>query len=136
MFGLMVYPGWMDSMIVKERYCVLGFPGGSDGKESAYNVGDPWFDPYVGKIPWRREWQPTPVFLPGESHGQRSLVGYSAWHQKDWVTNTHKPFIQLNSRSWWWTGRPGVLQFMGLQRVGHNWDWTDIIQKKVLSLND
>ena len=34
-------------------------------------------DPWLGKIPWRRKWQPTPVFLPGESHGQRSLVGYS-----------------------------------------------------------
>ena len=34
------------------------------------------FDPWVGKIPWRRAQQPTPVFLPGESHGQRSLVGY------------------------------------------------------------
>ena len=33
------------------------------------------FDPWVGKIPWREVWQPTPVFLPGESHGQRSLVG-------------------------------------------------------------
>ena len=37
------------------------------------------FDPWVGKFPWRRKWQPTPVFLPGESHGQRSLEGYSAW---------------------------------------------------------
>ena len=35
------------------------------------------FDPWLGKIPWRRAWQPTPVLLPGESHGQRSLVGYS-----------------------------------------------------------
>jgi len=35
-----------------------------------------------GKIPWRRAWQPTPVFLPGESHGQRSLVGYSPWGGK------------------------------------------------------
>ena len=35
------------------------------------------FDPWVRKIPWRRTWQPTPVFLPGESHGQRTLVGYS-----------------------------------------------------------
>ena len=34
------------------------------------------FDSWVGKTPWRRAWQPTPVFLPGESHGQRSLVGY------------------------------------------------------------
>ena len=39
----------------------------------------PGFDPWVGKIPWRRAWQPTPVFLPGESRGQRSLVGYSPW---------------------------------------------------------
>ena len=37
----------------------------------------PGFDPWFGKIPWRRKWQPTPVFLPGESHGPRSLVGYS-----------------------------------------------------------
>ena len=37
------------------------------------------FDPWVGKILWRRQWQPTPVFLPGKSHGQRRLVGYSPW---------------------------------------------------------
>ena len=36
-----------------------------------------WFDPWFGEIPWRRVWQPTPIFLPGESHGQRSLAGYS-----------------------------------------------------------
>ena len=44
-----------------------GFSGGSDSKESACNAGDPGFDPWFGKIPWRRAWQPTPVFLPGES---------------------------------------------------------------------
>ena len=41
---------------------------------------DPWIDsidPWIGKIPWRRKWQPTLVFLPGKSHGQRSLAGYS-----------------------------------------------------------
>ena len=46
----------------------------------------PWFGPWVGKIPWRRERHPTPVFLPGESHGQRSLaatVGYSPWGHKE-----------------------------------------------------
>ena len=42
----------------------LGFPGGSDGKDSAPQCGRHRFDPWVGKIPWRREWQPTPVFLP------------------------------------------------------------------------
>ena len=39
----------------------------------------PGFDPWVRKIPWRRAWQPTPVFLPGESHGQRGLVGCRPW---------------------------------------------------------
>ena len=46
-------------------------------KESARQCRRHGFDPWVGKILWRRKWQPTPVFLPGESHGQRSLVGYS-----------------------------------------------------------
>ena len=50
------------------------------------------FDPCIWKIPWRRAWQPTPVFLPGESHGQRSLVGYSPWSRKRlghyWATKT------------------------------------------------
>ena len=43
----------------------------------------PRFDPWVRKIPWRREWQPSPVFLPGESHGQRSLVGHRPWGLKE-----------------------------------------------------
>ena len=68
------------------------FPGGLDGKESAGHVGDlGWragFDPWVGKIPWRRAWQPIPVFLPGESP---------------------------------WTEKPGGLQSMRSQRVGHDW---------------
>ena len=55
----------------------MDFPGGSDGKDSACNAGDPGSIPGLGRFPWRREWQPTPVFLPGESHGQRSLVGSS-----------------------------------------------------------
>ena len=49
------------------------------------------FDSWVGKIPWRRKWQPIPVFLPGKSHGQRSLVGYSLWGHRvtcNW-TYTH-----------------------------------------------
>ena len=39
--------------------------------------------PWVRKIPWRRKWQPTPVFVPGESHGQRSLAGYSPWGRQE-----------------------------------------------------
>ena len=45
--------------------------------------GRPGSDPWVRKIPWRREWLPTPVFWPGEVHEQRSLAGYSPWDQKD-----------------------------------------------------
>ena len=61
----------------------VGFPDSSVGKESACNAEEPRFDPWVGKIPWRREWQPTPVFLPREFLGQRNLVGYSPWGCKE-----------------------------------------------------
>ena len=54
-----------------------GFPGGTSGKESPANVGELGWE-----IPWSWKWQPTPVFLPGKSHGQRSLVGYSPWGHK------------------------------------------------------
>ena len=61
-------------------YKLLGFPGGTRGKENACQCRRHkrcGFDPWVGTIPWRRAWQPTPVFLPGESHRQRSLMDYS-----------------------------------------------------------
>jgi len=54
----------------------MGFPGGSAGEKSACNVGDPG-SVQVGKISWRRNLQPTPVFLPGEFHEQRSLAGWT-----------------------------------------------------------
>ena len=61
-------------------------PYSSVSKESACKAGDlgliPGFDSWVGKIPWRRKWQSTPVSLPGKSHGQRSLAGYSPWGGK------------------------------------------------------
>ena len=56
----------------------IPFSGGSNGKYRR-----PGFDPWVGKIFWRRSWQPTPVFLPRESHGQRSLQGCSPWGRKE-----------------------------------------------------
>ena len=43
----------------------------------------PGFDPWAGKMPWSRKWQLTPIFLPGEFHGQRSLVGYSPWGRNE-----------------------------------------------------
>ena len=56
-------------------------------KNLDYKAGGPAFDPWVGKIPWRREWLPSPIFLPGEFHGQRNLVGYSPWGR----TESHTP---------------------------------------------
>ena len=59
-----------------------GFPSGSDGKESACNAGDQGLIPGWGKIPWRRKWQPTPVFLPGKEQAT-VLAGYSPWGHKE-----------------------------------------------------
>ena len=61
----------------------LGFPGDSDGKESACNVEDLGSIAGLERFPWRGAWQPTPLFLPGESHGQRSLAGYSPQGRKE-----------------------------------------------------
>ena len=58
-------------------------PGGWDGKSVCLQCGKPGFGPWVRKIPWRRKWQPTPVLLPGKSHGWRSLVGCSPWGCKE-----------------------------------------------------
>ena len=61
----------------------LGFPGGSDGKESSCQHRRLGFNPWLRKIPWRRKWQPTPVLLPGKSCGWRSLIHYSPWGHKE-----------------------------------------------------
>ena len=64
----------------------MDFLGGSEVKASAcicLQCGRPGFDPWVGKMPWRRKQQPIPVFLTGESHGWRSLVGYSPQGHKE-----------------------------------------------------
>ena len=66
----------------------VGFPGGSG---ICLQCRGPRFNLWIGKIPWRREWLPTQVFLPGEFHGQRSVAGYSPWGCKElrtaeWLT--------------------------------------------------
>ena len=69
-----------------QLYIYMGFPGGASGKEPACpcrrhkTCG---FDPWIGKILWNRKWQPTPVFLHGKFHGQRSLGGYIQSTAKD-----------------------------------------------------
>ena len=72
---------------------IKGFPCGSASKRICLQCR-PEFDPWIGKIPWRRERLPTPVFLSGEFHGQRRLVVYSPWGHKEsdtseQLTHTH-----------------------------------------------
>ena len=84
---------WHVSTIIGSNRIVSGFPGGTSGKEPTANAGDlreAGLIPGLGRFPWRRAQQPTPVYLPGESHGQRSLVVYSPWSHKEsdnnWAT--------------------------------------------------
>ena len=85
---------WVEFPGLCSSYFIYGgFPSGSDGKESTCRLcGRPGFDPWDRKIPWRGEWQPLPVFLPGESHGQKNLAGYSPWGRKQSDTTEQLQF--------------------------------------------
>ena len=98
-------------------------------------------DPWVGKIPWSRRWQPSPVFLPGKFHGQRSPAGYSPWGHKESDTTerlrTH--IVLLNSffpLLCCWPGNASTCISQAIAKVGGNlWDcW--ICQHKPLSVHD
>ena len=67
---------------IKNRYSDIRLPRWLSGKKSTCQCRRRGFDPWVRKIPWRRKWQPTLVFLPGKSHGQRILVDYSPWSRR------------------------------------------------------
>ena len=69
-----------------------------------------WFEHWVGKIPWRRAWQCTPVFLPGESHRQRGLAGYGPWgHEESDVTEATEQAC-MHRASWWLSGKESACQ--------------------------
>ena len=70
-------------LLLRVFSAIWGFPGGSDSKESSCDAGEPGLIPRSRKIPWRRAWQPTPVFLSGQVHGWRSLELYSPWGCKE-----------------------------------------------------
>ena len=78
------------------------------GESVCLQGGRPGFNPWVGKIPWRRKWQPTPVFLPEESQGRRSLVGYSPWGHKesDTTERLYFHFHHPYGRKWRRTKEP------------------------------
>ena len=107
---------------------VLGFLGGASGKEPSCQCRrgkKHGFYPWVGKIPWKRAWQPTLVFLPGESHGQRSLVGYRWTQQKR--LSTH-PGIKSSVRCVLWIYPPLTTQPMTFLLI-FNWDfcWVEVL---------
>ena len=89
-----------------QSQCWGDFPGGSDGNSCCLQCRRPWFNPWAGKIPWRRKWLPTPVLLPGKSHGRRSLVGYSPWGRKesDMTEQLHFYFSGNPDSCWCLTG--------------------------------
>ena len=73
---LLDVPEGMVTCILQELHKLFGFPWWLRWYRMCQQCRKPRFDPWAGKIPWRREWQPTAGFLPKESHGQRSLAGY------------------------------------------------------------
>ena len=89
----------------------VDFPGGSDGKSVCLQCGRPGFSPWVGKIPWRRKWQPSPVLSPGKSHGWRSLVGYSPRGRKesDKTEQLHFHFSFLSSKLVPWASQVALV---------------------------
>ena len=83
---MIVLEEWSTKQATKSQFNkaeIRLFPNSSVVKVSTSQCRRCRLDPWLGKIPWRWEWQPTPVFLPGESHEQRSLVGYSPWGHKE-----------------------------------------------------
>ena len=107
------------------------FPGGPEDKESACNMGEPEFDLWVGKIPWRRKWQPTPVLLPGKFHLWRSLVCYSPWGGK--VSDTTERLHFHFSTNTCWTALFFPFSFLAtlllLFFLNKGWDqFTDVVK--------
>ena len=76
------------------------------GKESNHQAGDMGsIHPWVGKIPWRRKWQPTPLFMPGKLYGQRSLVSYSPWHSLATEHHHHTMYYTGATLYWKWVNK-------------------------------
>ena len=88
----------------------MGFPGGSNWEESVCNAGELGLilgsELWVGRLPWREKWQPTPVFLPGEFHGQRNLEGY---------------ILSIGLQSWTWLNNLEIIIFFSFHFFFISW---------------
>ena len=121
--------GWSASCLACDSFSYIWSP------PLRLQYGRPGFDPWIGKNPWRRAWQPTSVLLPGKSHGWRSLVGCSPWvrWESDMTEQLHIHFslscigeengnsLQYSCLEIPWMEEPGGLLSMGSHRVGHDW---------------
>ena len=97
----------------------MGLPWWLRGQSVCLQCRRSRFDPWVGKIPWRRKWQPSPVFLPVKSHGQRMWVQSLAWENAlEKGMATHSSILDWRIP---WTEEPCGLQSMGSWKVGHDW---------------
>ena len=129
-FHLLFYSGLSQDTEYSSLCYTLGFPGSATGKELACQcrrLKRYWFDPCVRKIPWRRAWQPTPMFLPWRSHGQKSLAGCKESHMSQWLNNSkNKYFIQASWVPLWCPfstleSHPGL--YTHLDPPGFMMDW-------------
>ena len=129
----------LDCLLLPEEE---GCPGSSDYPQcSLPAMWETWVRSWIGKIPWRRKWQPTPVFFPGESHGQRSLVGYSPWglkesdmterlthmHVNKEVVSSWRPEVRLKE------GHPGGM-VSGEDPLPHSWERHPSFQDRMAGL--
>ena len=97
-----------------------GFPGGASGKEPTCQCRRQKrhrFNPWVWKVPWRRAWQPTPVFLPGEFQKQRSLAGSSPWGSHRVGHSWSDLSMHAGRWKYWWGGRERLGDF----RCSYSW---------------
>ena len=115
----------------KQKNTDIWRPEGSLVEESACQCRRCRFHPWVGKIPWRRKWQPTPVFLPGEFHAQRSLAGYSPWgHKKSDMTFQFWETTLCKTAKWNLSIKAGVESKVLLPHHTEIWEWIKGSQDK------
>ena len=139
-----LFPGIIPSSLYHHPlWSALGFSGGAVSTCQCRRHG---LDPWIRKIPWRRKWQSTPVFLPGESYGQRSLVGDCPWGcervRQDWAAeHTHTLHDQLHSPHFsekktgaqrevkktvlWWMAKENVVHIHNGTLLSHKEEWNN-----------